>query len=141
MTFAQTIDPRWHRRRSASHRIGRRGLHPSHAYHDHASIVRALPFSDGIAALPHPTAGAVAEQKQPNRTETRGLVLSLPLRRVEHASFGRLDDLSMGSTSDVPGMVPQSGRGQQQEGGANDWREGLLGYGARVLALSMYSDK
>lgn len=146
MTFAQTIDPRWHRRHSGSRRIGKRGVppppHPS--YHDHANLVRALPFSDGIAALSHPIAGVVAEEKQqqqPSRINNSGVVpLPLPLRRVDRAPFGRLDDLTV-----VPaGSAPQRGRGGQQPqgGGASDWSmEGVLGYGARVLALSMYSEK
>lgn len=153
MTFAQTIDPRWHHRRhSGSRRIGKRGVQPPHlsyVYHDHAhaNFARPLPFSDGIATFSHPTAGVAAEEKQrPSRVDKRGVVQPLPLRHVERDTFGRLDDLKVGSsscssnsssTADVSGVA-----GQPQDGGASDWStEGLLGYGARVLALSMYSDR
>lgn len=144
MAFMQTIDPRWHRRHSGSRRIGERGVESPHPSSSHASVARALPFSNGIATLSHPTAGAVAEKKQPpRRADKRGVVPPLPLRRVDGAPFGRLDDLKVGRAADVPGVAPQQcRRAQAQDGGASDWSmEGLLGYGARVLALSMYSDK
>lgn len=129
---------------------------PYPSYRDHANTnvaARALPFSDGIATLSHPTAAVIAEEKKPGHISRRVAVpppLSLRPRRVERGPFGRLDDLQLGGSTavdaDVSGVAPHlwgGGRpGQRPDGGAaSGWKEGLAGYGARVLALSVYSEQ
>lgn len=116
---------------------------------DHASVARALPFSAGVTTSSLPTAEAITQEKDPNRSNRRELALRL--RRVEGAPFGRVEDLHLrvGRGADVPAAGEAQGLcGRAQpplplpgDTGEKGWAEGLLGYGARVLALSVSSSK
>ena len=148
MTFAgQTIDPRWHHRRRGPRKTGERGVQlptaiPEPRHYDHASVARALPFSAGVATtFSHPAAEVIAQEKNQNRSNRR--VLALRPRRVEGAPFGRVEDLHAGGrAAGDPAAAGLGGRAQLPgEVDEKGWKEGLLGYGARVLALSVSSSK
>lgn len=123
---------------------------------DHAcSIGRTALLSAGpVANSWHPAANAATEQgtapqKKRNLSTRRGAGLPLPPYRVgRDSAFGSVGDAVVklqsadGSLPSV--LLPPAGllgRQQQKGGEGSSWREELLGYGARVLALSVYSEK
>lgn len=112
------------------------------------SVARALPFSAGVTTttLSQPAAEAVAQEKDPNRSSRTGLTLRLG--RVEGAPLGRVEDLNVGrgvpagrTAPAAEGLCERAQLPLPRDAGEKGWKEGLLGYGARVLALSVSSSK
>ncbi|CAB1098688.1 unnamed protein product [Ectocarpus sp. CCAP 1310/34] len=134
------------RRYQASRKMGERRVHVDPSYY---TLPRALTLPVGgmikhghgitTAFSSHPAAETVAKEKQHNNS--REMLLPLGGFSFERASTAAV----VGPAAEVGKVVPASpslldGSGQGV-GGEKGWKEGILGYGARVLALSVSSPK
>lgn len=134
------------RRYQASRKIaGERRAHVDPSYYTLPLPVVGGMINHGLGTTSfsaHPAAEAVAKEKKPAYSRRKREVL-LPLGGI---SFERAAAAAaVGPAAEVGEVVPASpslldGRGQGG-GGDNGWKEGILGYGYRVLALSVSSQK
>lgn len=167
MIFTHRLDPRLQRRHRVPLKTGKRSVQLSTvdlSFFDDASCIgRAALLSDGlITNLWHPAAIAttqqgIASEKKLDLYNSRDAGWPLPPYRVGlDSTFGYVGDanaqiqsgdavLSAAATEmPLPAAGPRGRQQQQQQqqgekGGS--WSEELLGYGARVLALSVHSQK
>ncbi|CAM9639297.1 unnamed protein product [Ectocarpus sp. 12 AP-2014] len=137
------------RRYQASRKMGERRVHVDPSYY---TLPRALTLPVGgminhghgiiTSFSSHPAAETVAKEKKTTYSRRKKEML-LPLCGF---SFERASTAAVvGPAAEVGEVVPASpslldGRGQGG-GGETGWKEGILGYGARVLALSVSSPK
>ncbi|CBJ33277.1 expressed unknown protein [Ectocarpus siliculosus] len=140
---------RQRRYQASSRKIGERRVHVDPSNY---TVPRALTLPVGgiinhghditTSFSSHPAAETVAKGKQPTYSRRkREMLLPLGGFSFERASTAA----AVGPAAEVGKVVPASpslldGRGQ---GGGREkgWKEGILGYGARVLALSVSSPK
>ncbi|CAM9376590.1 unnamed protein product [Ectocarpus fasciculatus] len=138
------------RRYQASRNIGERRVHVDPSYYTLATVVGLpLPVAGGMinhghgttSFSSHPAAEAVAKEKKPTHSRRKREML-LPLGGVSFERATTAAAVGPAAEVVVPASPPSLLDGRAHgDGGEKGWKEGILGYGARVLALSVSSPK
>ncbi|CAM9900667.1 unnamed protein product [Pylaiella littoralis] len=161
MIFTNQLDPSWKRGHPAPRKTGKISVQSSTvdpAYFDLSIGRAALPSNTNFwrPAAIATTEQGIAPEKKRNLSNRRGVEFLLPPYRVgRDSAFGSVGDVNRKSQSGsvvlppgapeilLPAARPFGRQQQQQQQEEGGWSRSveLLGFGARVLALSVHSKK